>query len=183
MKHLIGALVTLAFLLGATTRAFPQDRKKGGSTDLREKNIQTILDIFRMIEDRDPQKPNPQRQLELVNTNVEFHWPASLPYGGSSRGIAPLPDRPSWGAVWTPLQPTRAERRMDPRVVAANDDEVVVLYHQRGLSAAGDRYDGEVLGLYQLREGKLARAQMFYFDEAGATEFLARAKSQLSRSK
>ena len=31
----------------------------------------------------------------------------------------------------------------------------------------------EVIGLYQLRDFKLARAQMFYFDEAAAARFLA----------
>jgi hypothetical protein len=36
--------------------------------------------------------------------------------------------------------------------------------------------DGQVLGLYQLRDGKLARAQMFYFDPAGAARFLAEAR-------
>jgi len=30
-----------------------------------------------------------------------------------------------------------------------------------------------VIGLYQLRDFKLARAQMFYFDEAAAARFLA----------
>ena len=65
---------------------------------------------------------------------------------------------------------------MDPRVVAASDDEVVVLWRQRGISPAGDRFDGPVLGLYQVREGKLARAQMFYFDTAALVSFLANAR-------
>jgi len=34
--------------------------------------------------------------------------------------------QPSWSEVWEPLQPTEAERKMDPRVVAANEDDVVV---------------------------------------------------------
>jgi ketosteroid isomerase-like protein len=72
---------------------------------------------------------------------------------------------------------------MDPRVVATNDNEVMVLYRQSGLSPAGDRYDGEVLGLYEFRQGKLTRAQMFYFDEVGAAEFLAKAKSEIRGSK
>jgi hypothetical protein len=42
----------------------------------------------------------------------------------------------------------------------------------------GERFDGEVLGLYQLRGGKLARAQMFYFDTAGLVSFLEKAKKQ-----
>ena len=65
---------------------------------------------------------------------------------------------------------------MDPRVVASSDDEVVILWRQRGISPAGDRFEGEVLGLYRLREGKLARAQMFYFDTQAAVSFLAKAK-------
>jgi hypothetical protein len=66
---------------------------------------------------------------------------------------------------------------MDPRVVAANENEVVVLWRQRGVSPLGDRFDGEGLGLYQIREAKLARAQMFYFDTAAVASFLAKAEA------
>jgi ketosteroid isomerase-like protein len=65
---------------------------------------------------------------------------------------------------------------MDPRVVATSDEEVVVLWRQRGVSANGNRFEGEVLGLYQVRNSKLAHAQMFYFDTAAVVDFLARAK-------
>jgi ketosteroid isomerase-like protein len=65
---------------------------------------------------------------------------------------------------------------MDPRVVAASDQEVVVLWRQRGLSPIGGRFDGPVLGLYQVRDGKLARAQMFYFDTSAVAGFLADAE-------
>jgi uncharacterized protein len=67
---------------------------------------------------------------------------------------------------------------MDPRIVAATDQEVVVLWQQRGLSPEGERLDTPVLGLYRLRDGKLARAQMFYFDPVTVMEFLTRAKNQ-----
>jgi ketosteroid isomerase-like protein len=77
-----------------------------------------------------------------------------------------------------PLQPTELERNVDPRVVAASEDEVVVLWRQRGVMSAGVRFDGEVLGLSRVRGGKLARAQMFYFDTAPLVHFLATAKSQ-----
>jgi ketosteroid isomerase-like protein len=65
---------------------------------------------------------------------------------------------------------------MDARVIAAHDDDVVVLWHQRGLSPAGTRFDGEVLGLYTFRAGTLARAQMFYFDTGAVAQFLAEAR-------
>jgi hypothetical protein len=72
---------------------------------------------------------------------------------------------------------------MDPRVVAASDDEVVVLWQQRGISAAGERFHGEVLGLYRLRDGKLARTQMFYFDTTVVKSFLAKAITPEPRQK
>jgi ketosteroid isomerase-like protein len=65
------------------------------------------------------------------------------------------------------------EREMNPRVIAASGDEVVVLWRQRGLKPHGLRIDEEVLGLYRLRGGKLVRAQMFYYDCAAVERFLA----------
>lgn len=136
-------------------------------------NIEVMLEIFRRIEGRSPQRPDPQGLLALCQPDVEFHWPPSLPYGGTARGLRA--QGRTWAETWDPLQSTEAERRLDPRVVAASEDEVVVLWRQRGLSPAGDRFDGEVLGLYRLSKGKLARAQMFYFDTAAVVSFLAKA--------
>jgi hypothetical protein len=93
-----------------------------------------VLDAFRAVEQRDE-----QRLRERYHPEVEFHWPASLPFGDRTG--------PTWSEVWDPLQPTEEERRMDPRVVAATDREVVVLWRQRGLSPSGERFDDEVLGL------------------------------------
>jgi hypothetical protein len=50
-----------------------------------------------------------------------------------------------------------------------------------GVSATGTRFDGEVLGLYRLRDYKMARAQIFYFDEAAACSFLAAASRSVDR--
>jgi ketosteroid isomerase-like protein len=110
--------------------------------------------------------------------DFEIVWPPSLPYGGTYRDLeaSVLQDRPTWAGTWDLLQPTVAERRMDPRIVAASDAEVVVLWRQRGRSLTGVRFDGPVLGLYQVSNGKLARAQMFYFDTAALASFLADAE-------
>ena len=86
-----------------------------------------VMAAFAAVERRD------ERCLaELYHPEVEFHWPPSLPYGGSFHGAAALQagDRTGFDQVWDPLQPTRHERRMDPRVVAATDQEVVVLWHR-----------------------------------------------------
>ena len=72
----------------------------------------------------------------------------------------------------------RGDRRLEPRVVASNDEEVVIHWQQKGVSPTGDRIDTPVLGLYRLRDAKLVRAQMFYFDSAAVVAFLSKAKAQ-----
>jgi hypothetical protein len=84
-------------------------------------NTERILEIFRRIEERDPNRPNPPRVFELFQSDFESYWPPSLPYG-SERGVNKR--SVSWEQVWNPLQPTVTERRMDPRVIAGNGDEI-----------------------------------------------------------
>jgi ketosteroid isomerase-like protein len=162
---------TLLLMIGLTFGGFAmrdleaREHREG----LEQRNTAKILTIFHAIEERDDSKI-----AELFQPDFEIHWPLSLPYGGTLRGLAPRPN--GWNATWDPLQPTEAQRKMDARVIAAHDDDVVVLWHQRGLSPAGTRFDGEVLGLYTFRAGKLARAQMFYFDTGAVAQFLAEAR-------
>ena len=71
--------------------------------------------------------------------------------------------QPGEGKAWT---------RRGAGLTANDEGEVVVLWRQRGRSPSGERFDSPVLGLYQVREGKFARAQMFYFDAAAVLSFL-----------
>jgi ketosteroid isomerase-like protein len=136
----------------------------------RDRNVQVILEIFRTLEERDPSRRTvDEREETLYQPDVEFHWPSALPYGGTFRGK----DAAVWSATWNPLQPTAAERKMDPQVIGADDRQVVILYHQRGVSPSGERFDGEVIGLYDMRDFKLSHAQMFYFDESSTCSVLA----------
>jgi len=140
-----------------------------------QKNSKTILAIFHAIEER-----NDAQFRSLLQPDFEIHWPRSLPYRGTFRGLEPQPH--GWGATWAALQPTEAERKMDARVVAAHDDDVVVLWRQRGRTKEGDILDEEVLGLYHFSEGKLARAQMFHFDTASVAKFLEKAKHTIENT-
>ena len=135
-----------------------------------------VLGVFSAVEERDQAK-----LFALYHDDVEFHEAPSLPYGGVARGKAALweqlattPER-SWIGTWGALQPTEAERRMDPRVVATSGDEVAVIYTQRALGGGGERFAAPIIGLYEVRDAKLARAQVFHFDTAAVLAFLERA--------
>jgi uncharacterized protein len=153
----------------------PENIETGEDMD---SNAEVVMGVFRAIEERDP-----ERLFELLHEDVEFHEPPSLPYGGTRRGKETLrqqletePEK-TWLGNWGPLQPTDEERQMTPRVVTSNGGEVVISYRQRAISPAGERFDAPVLGLYEVRDGKFARAQMFHFDTAKILDFLERARS------
>jgi ketosteroid isomerase-like protein len=137
--------------------------------------VDVVLQVFRSVEER-----NPQLAADVYHDDLEFHWPRPLPYAGSSYGLqASLARRPGWAETWDRFQ-SEAERGLGARVVASSEDEVVVLWHQRGRDQAGRRLDTPVLGLYEVRDGKLARAQMFYFDPVAAAEFLVASGSSMA---
>jgi uncharacterized protein len=141
-------------------------------------NAELILDLIKAVEERDA-----ERLFANYHDDVEFHDPSSLPYGGSFCGKAEIVARferdpeDTWLGTWGPLQPTDSERRMDARIVAVSDDEVVALYHQRAVGSDGERFDKPCVGLYRVRDGKLARAQMFHYDTAAISDFLRRAQA------
>jgi ketosteroid isomerase-like protein len=146
-----------------------------------DKSAEVVIEVFEAVESRDLEK-----LFDLFHEDVEFHEARSLPYGGSMRGKEALrkqletaPEE-TWLGTWGPLQPTEEERRMDPRVVATNGEEVVVSYRQRAVAPDGERIDKPVLGIYEVHDGKFARAQMFHFDTAAIVDFLGRVASSSS---
>lgn len=172
--------LTLLVVVFAQEQDVAYAEERSVEMSARDRNIQVILEIFRALEERDPGRRSvDEREEALYQPDVEFHWPSALPYGGTFRGE----DAAVWSATWNPLQPTAPERKMDPQVIGADDRQVVILYHQRGVSPSGERFDGEVIGLYDMRDFKLSRAQMFYFDEAALVQFLQRAARELKETK
>jgi ketosteroid isomerase-like protein len=140
-----------------------------------DEDVEVVRSVFRAVEERDR-----EALLALYHDDVEFHDAGSLPYGGVFRGkdeaSERLESRPeTWIGTWGPLQPSAADRRMDPRIVSSHGGEVVVAYRLRAVSPTGERLFHPVVGLYEVRDGKLARAQMFHYDTAALAGFLERA--------
>jgi ketosteroid isomerase-like protein len=133
-------------------------------------NETVVMDAIRAVEERDR-----TRLAALYHPEVKFGWPAGLPYGGWHSGAAVVAMSVQFASIWDRLQPTDAERRMDPQLVASDGDTVVVEYQWRGRDPEGRRFETPTLARYELREGLLARAQMYHFDMPGLLAFLAQA--------
>jgi hypothetical protein len=140
-------------------------------------DAEVVLGVIRAVEERDAEK-----LFELYHEEVELHEAPSLPYGGVVEGISSLKEQlesapeDTWLGTWGPVQPTEAERRFDPRVLSERDGQVVVLYWMRALAPDGERFESPVIGLYEVRDGKFARAQMFHYDTHAINAFLERAR-------
>jgi ketosteroid isomerase-like protein len=141
-----------------------------------QSNAKVVLAVIRAVEERDV-----EALFDLYHDDVELHDAPSLPYAYTARGKEEIREQletapeTTWLGTWGPLQPTEAERRMDPQVVATDGDEVVVQYTTKALAPNGERFESQVLGLYEVRDGKFARAQMFHYDTAAILAFLERA--------
>jgi ketosteroid isomerase-like protein len=136
--------------------------------------VDVVLQVFRSVEER-----NPQLAAEVYRDDLE-----STGRGRCRTPEAAMASRRRWNdgrdGLRRGIHSRARPNASSPRVVAASEDEVVVLWHQRGRDRAGRWLDTPVLGLYQVRDGKLARAQMFYFDPLAAAEFLATSGRQMA---
>lgn len=132
-------------------------------------NAKLILDLLHAVEERDL-----DRLAELYHPDVEFVWPPSLPgYGGTHRGADDVGAMQiAYATAWLPVQASEETRRLDPQILADDGDEVLVAYHQRGAHEDGRRCDVEVIGRYRIRDDRVVRLQMFYFDPDAVKEFL-----------
>ena len=137
-------------------------------------SVDVVLQVFRSVEER-----NPQLAAEVYHDDLE-----STGRGRCRTPEAAMASRRRWNDGRDGLRRgihSRARPNAgSARVVAASEDEVVVLWHQRGRDRVGRWLDTPVLGQYQVGDGKLARAQMFYFDPLAAAEFLATSGRQMA---
>lgn len=146
-----------------------------------DKNAQVVLDVIQAVQNRDAEVLD-----RLYHDELEFVEASSLPYGGRVKGRKAevmaeqlnSDAEKTWLGTWGPLQPTESDRRFDPQLIAVDGNKVVVRYWTRAVSPNGEKFESEVLGLYEVRDGKFAKAQMFHFDTAALIEFLNRARQE-----
>ena len=128
---------------------------------------------------RDHPRPLPgveERDLEAYlavgHPEVVIREPDSLPYGGEYRGLDGLRRHAAgWKRTWAALQPGN-ERKLDATFIDACD-HVVARWRLKARAPDRDEtLDLPMVGVYELSDGKLVGAQMFYSDTAAVLRFL-----------
>jgi uncharacterized protein len=134
-------------------------------------HVEVVRRLFQAVEERDL-----QGVLDCYDEGVEIHEAASLPYGGIYRGHdGAVKHAIGFLAAWDDHQ-GEAEQRLDPHFFAGDDGATVaVLFRHRAIDqASGRRLDAPEVSIYEVRDGKIVRSQMFHADSAAVAQFLAR---------
>lgn len=134
---------------------------------MSQENVETIRGLFRGVEERDL-----EAYLAVGPPEVVIREPDSLPYGGEYRGLDGLRRHAAgWMRTWAALQPGN-ERKLGATFIDAGD-HVVARWRLKARAPDGDEtLDMQMVGVYELSDGKLVGAQMFYSDTAAVLRFL-----------
>jgi ketosteroid isomerase-like protein len=134
--------------------------------------------LFRAVEERQPYV------LDCYAENIEIHEAESLPYGGVYRGHAGAQQHiAGWLGTWDRFQ-TDHERRLEAVFIDGEGDTVAAVFRHKAVDPdSGRRLDAPEVGIYQVRDGKVVRSQMFHADTAALLRFLAETEDPASRGR
>ena len=132
-------------------------------------NVEVVRRLFRAVEERDL-----EGVLDAYDPEIVIHEADSLPYGGDHRGLKGA-KRHAYGfwRTWRFLQ--SADETKLGATFLDGGDRVVALFRHRAHSADGKKIDLPVVGVYEVRGGRVVEARMFHFDTVEISEFLKRA--------
>ena len=138
---------------------------------MSQRNVETIRSLFRGVEVRDL-----GTYLAACDREVVIREPGSLPYGGEYHGLEGLRQHAAgWMRTWAPLQ-SEEERKLDASFIHAGD-HVIARWRLRARATDGSgTLNMPMVGVYELSDGKLVEAQMFYADTTEVLRFLEVAK-------
>jgi uncharacterized protein len=136
---------------------------------LSTEDVETVRHLFQAVEERDL-----AGILEAYDPGIVIHEADSLPYGGDHCGLQGA-KRHAYGfwRTWRFLQSPE-----DVKLGATfldGGDRVVALFRHRARSADGTKIDLPMVGVYEVRGGRVVEARMFHFDTAELSQFLERA--------
>jgi ketosteroid isomerase-like protein len=133
--------------------------------------VEVVRRLFATVEDRDL-----ERMLACYSDDVEICEAEVLPYGGIWRGKEGATAHAvgfmrSWAALQGP-----GERVLGARFWGDGAGLVCVLFRHRAVDPVGGaRFDAPEVGIYQVRDERVVRSQMFHADSAAVLGFLLNA--------
>jgi ketosteroid isomerase-like protein len=141
---------------------------------MSQSDVDVVMQVLSTVETRDI-----RRLAQLYHPEIEFHWQPGLPYSGAFHGPPAVADMTArFAGVWGPLQPDAECQRLHPQVLATDGiGRVIVQYLWQAVDRNGNRFQTDTLADYTVRDKKLARAKMYYFDLEGMLSFLRSAGS------
>ena len=152
--------------LGTLKLSNPAASRRNG---LSAENVETVRRLFQAVEKRDL-----AGILEAYDPDIVIHEADSLPYGGDHCGLKGAKRHAhgfwrTWRFLQSPDEVQLGAAFLD------GGDRVVALFRHRAHSADGKKVDLPVVGVYEVRGGRVIEARMFHFDTVEISEFLKRA--------
>lgn len=132
-------------------------------------DVEVVRRLFAAVEDRDL-----DRVLDCYSDNVEITEAEVLPYGGVWRGReGAVAHAEGFMRAWGGLQGPE-ESRLDARFWGDGAGTVCAVFRHRARDrASGERFDAPEVGIYRIRDDRVASSQMFHADSAALIEFLS----------
>jgi uncharacterized protein len=131
-------------------------------------DVEVVRRLFAAVEERDL-----ERLLACYADDVEIHEAEVLPYGGIYRGReGAVAHAAELLSAWAALQGPE-EIRLEPRFWGDDAGTVCVLFRHRAADpVTGARFDAPEVGIYQVRDQRVVRSQMFHADSDAVVRFL-----------
>jgi uncharacterized protein len=139
-------------------------------------DVDVVRRLFTAVEERDF-----DGLVACYSDDVEINEAAVLPWGGLWRGPEGVAAHAAafmqtWGALQGPK-----EAQLDAQFLSDGEGTVCAVFRHRAHdTATGARFDAPEVGVYQVREDRVVRSQMFHADSAAVVAFLQNAAASIS---
>jgi ketosteroid isomerase-like protein len=135
-------------------------------------DVDVVRRLFTAVEERDL-----DGLLACYSDDIEINEADVLPWGGVWRGPEGVAAHAAkfmrtWGAVQG-----SQESRLDAQFFSDGAGTVCAVFRHRGVDpVTGARFDAPEVGVYRIRNDRVARSQMFHADSAAVVTFLRNAE-------
>jgi uncharacterized protein len=131
-------------------------------------DLAVVRRLFAAVEDRDF-----DRLVACYSDDIEINEADVLPYGGVWRGREGVAAHAAgFMRAWGDLQGPD-EARLDAQFFEGGTGTVCAVFRHRAVDpTSGARFDAPEVGVYEVRDDRVVRSQMFHADSAAVVAFL-----------